>query len=255
MGISREQGVFPMPPRLLLLQAREPGDPVRQEEHLAFVQKTRLPFDAIATHDLLQGPPSWAKVRQFDGLLVGGSGEFNVSDASLPHMDETLDFMRQVVSEGVPMFASCFGFQLLVQALGGTIVRDEARAEVGTFQVCLTSEGQRDELFSRLPTCFLAQLGHKERAETWPPHVIHLAYSERSRYQALRIPGQPIWATQFHPELDRETNLQRFQRYEELYIQTFGPQGYQAILRHFRESPHTEDLLANFVALVFGPQR
>ena len=243
-----------MPLRLLLLQAREPGDPVRHEERLAFAQKTRLPLEAIDTHDLLQGPPSWRQVRTYDALLVGGSGRFNISDGSLPHLEETLDFIRQVVAEGYPMFASCFGFQLLVAAMGGTIVRDEARAEVGTFRVCLTPEGQRDELFSRLPTCFQAQLGHKERVEVWPASLLHLAYSERSRYQALRVPGKPIWATQFHPELDRESNLKRFQRYEALYIQTFGEQGYRAILAHFQESPHTEVLLPGFLQQVFGPR-
>ena len=241
-----------MPIRFLLLQAREAGDPVREEERLAFSQKSGLSLDQIDTHDLLQGPPDWATVRRYDGLFVGGSGKFNISDASLPYMDEVLDFMRQVADEGFPMFASCFGFQLMVKAMGGAIVRDEARAEVGTFRVCLTPQGRQDELFRRLPDCFDAQLGHKEHAAHWPASLIPLAYSERSPYQALRVPGKPIWATQFHPELDQKTNLQRFQRYEDLYIQVFGEQGYQEILRQFRESPATERLLADFIALVFG---
>jgi len=239
-------------PRFLLLQARNPGDVVREEEREAFARKLGLPLDHVQTHDLLQGPPAWYRVRQFDGLLVGGSGEYNLSDGSLPHQEATLDFMREVVARGVPMFASCFGFQMLVVALGGTIVRDEAHAEVGTYTVFLTAAGRQDELFGRLPERFDAQLGHKERPDRWPEGIPVLAYSERSAYQALRIPGRPIWATQFHPELDRESNLLRFQRYADLYRRAFGEEGYRAMLARFRPSPHTEGLLRAFVEVVFG---
>lgn len=242
---------MPMP-RFLLLQVRNPGDVVREEEREAFAQKLGLPLEHVQTHDLLQGPPSWVLVRRFDGLLVGGSGEYNLSDGRLPHQEATLDFLREVVARGVPMFASCFGFQMLVVALGGTVVRDEANAEVGTYILFLTEAGKQDELFRRLPTQFDAQLGHKDRADRWPQGIPVLAFSERSAYQALRIPGKPIWATQFHPELDRESHLKRFRRYEALYRRAFGEEGYRAMLARFRPSPHTEGLLRAFLEVVFA---
>jgi len=70
-----------------------------------------------------------------------------------------------VIDLGHPMFASCFGFQMLVQALGGHIIPDPENAEVGAFELHLTHEALTDELFSVLPPVFMAQLGHKERAE------------------------------------------------------------------------------------------
>ncbi len=241
-------------PRFLLLQARKPEDVVRREEWEAFVSKSGLPAENIVPYDLLQGPPAWSLVRTFDGLFVGGSGEFNISDRSLPHLEATLTFMGEVADRGFPTFASCFGFQLLVQALGGRIIRDEANAEVGTFRVCLTQAGRQDPLFSQLPECFDAQLGHKERADRWPAGLLNLAYSDRSPYQALRVPERPIWATQFHPELDHETNLLRFRRYEAIYKRAFGEEGYREMLARFRPSPHTEGLLRAFLHLVFGVQ-
>ncbi len=238
-------------PRMLLLQARRSGDPMASHEHRCFVERSGLPADRVVPYDLCNGPPAPADLRAFDALTVGGSGEFYVSRGNLPRFEETLEFLREVVDRGFPTFASCFGFQCLVRALGGTLVYDPARAEVGTFVVTLAPAASRDELFSRLPPSFQAQMGHNDRVESFPAGPVHLASSERCRYQALRIPERPIWATQFHPELDRETNVDRFRR----YLDAYGPHdraSMDAAIEGFRESPETSTLLRRFVDLVFG---
>ncbi len=240
-------------PRFLLLQARNPNDPVREEERQAFVVAAGLPDDAVVTHDLLQGPPSREVWRAFDGLFVGGSGEYNLSDGSCPHLAATLDFLLEVVAAGKPMFASCFGFQMLAVALGGTVERDVSRAEIGTFPITLTREGRTDDLFGQLPPRFWAQLGHKEHVTRFPfAKAVLLARSERSPYQALRIPGAPIWATQFHPELNQQRNLDRLLRYRDLYVAHLGEAGFRALLDQFRPSPEADELLPRFLYLVFG---
>ena len=99
---------------------------------------------------------------------------------------------------------------------------------------------------------FDAQMGRKDRASRLPAGVINLASSERNPYQALRVPGKPIWATQFHPELDLETNLERFFRYLEGYAELLSPEEQRLAAENFRESPHTEALLPGFLDLVFG---
>lgn len=238
--------------RILLLQAREPGDSVREEERCSFAEKAGIGVDQIDTHDLLMGPPTRAQLAPIDALMVGGSGDFYVSNDSLPAIDDSLEFLGQIATSGFPMFASCFGFQMLVRALGGEIVYDPDTTEVGTFEIELTEEGLRDELTSVLPRAFSAQLGHKDRAERLPPGVIHLASSRLNRYQAFRIPGQPIWATQFHPELDRQTNLQRYQRYLEGYAAVMTEDDREAALERFEESPDTVQLLPRFLQIVFG---
>ncbi len=235
----------------LLFQARAADDPVRMEEKEAFVQRLGVHPDQVTLYDLLAEPPSWRGVRRYDAFLVGGSGEYNISDGSLPHLKETLAFFGEVVDRRRPMFGSCFGFQLLVAALGGTVVRDEARAEIGTCTVCLTEAGRRDELFGRLPTCFGAPEGHKERADRWPESALLLAESEMAP-QALRIPKAPIWATQFHPELSAEENRRRYLRYGALYRHLLGEEEFQRTLNRFQPTPEVEGLLADFVEVVFG---
>ena len=115
----------------------------------------------------------------------------------------------------------------------------------------LTDTGAQDELLSSLPPQFCAQLGRKDRANHMPEGCLHLASSERCPYQALRIPGKPIWATQFHPELTGPENLGRFIRYQDGYGSVMSEAERQATFDRFQDSPETERLLNKFVKLVF----
>ncbi|MEE8526335.1 MAG: type 1 glutamine amidotransferase, partial [Thermoanaerobaculia bacterium] len=110
--------------RILLLQARYPDDPAGGEEARSFAERTAVAMEQMVPWDLLQGPPTLAQVCRHDALMVGGSGDFYVSKRDLPQHQRTLDLLLDVVERGHPTFASCFGFQCLVQALGGEIVYD-----------------------------------------------------------------------------------------------------------------------------------
>jgi GMP synthase (glutamine-hydrolysing) len=184
--------------------------------------------------------------------MVGGSGDYYVSKRSLPQFERQLELLAEIAETGFPTFASCFGFQLLVEALGGRIVHDPVNVEVGTYDLRLTSQGRKDPLLGKLPPVFAAQLGRKDRADRLPDRVRHLALSERSPYQAFRLPDKPIWATQFHPELDLHSNRLRFERYLKGYAEHMSEAERAETRRRFRESPETHGLLREFLSLVFG---
>ena len=221
-------------------------------ERSCFARTSGLPAERIACHDLLQGPPGWAVVRNHDVLSVGGSGDFYVSKRDLPHFDAFLDLLREVVATGHPMFASCFGYQSLVAALGGEVVHEPENSEVGTYELTLTPEGREDPLLGQLPARFWAQMGHKDRANTHGGGLPNLASSERSPLQALRIPNQPIWATQFHPELDRQANQDRFEHYLRGYSAHMTREEQEAVRARSYESAEVTALFPAFLRLVFG---
>jgi GMP synthase (glutamine-hydrolysing) len=238
-------------PKILLLQARNAEDPMAAHEHRCFVNQTGLPIGNVVVHDLCGGPPSLAGVRGYDALMVGGSGDYYVSDGNLPHFESFLDLLQEVVAARHPTFASCFGYQSLVAALGGEVFKDVSNTEVGTYVLTLTTDGRADELFGELPDRFNAQLGRKDRAFRHPDGIPNLASSESNPFQALRVPGAPIWATQFHPELDRDTNADRYLHYLEGYAAHMSDEDRANALDRFRDSPETSGLLRRFVELVF----
>jgi GMP synthase (glutamine-hydrolysing) len=238
--------------RVLLLQARHGNDPAKREEVEFFASRCGICADQFRPHDLLQGVPSLEAARRYDAVMVGGAGEFYVSRRDLSAHDEIVDFLGTLSQSGIPTFASCFGFQFLVEALGGQIVFDGENVEVGTFEMTLTQAGRDDPLFRDLPDAFLAQLGRKDRAADHVQGALTLASSQRAPVQAIRVPGQPVWASQFHPELDCEANLGRYYRYLDGYAAAMTEDERQAALASFRDSPHTADLLERFLRLVLG---
>ena len=237
--------------KILLLQARRDDDPMAAHELACFVERVGLPATHVVPHDLCAGPPTLARVREHDALMVGGSGDYYVSRGNLPYFGEFIDLLREVVEVGHPTFASCFGYQSLVEALGGEIIFDAANTEVGTYPLTLTTEGRADQLFGSLPDRFNAQLGRKDRAVAHPEGVPNLATSQASPHQALRIPKKPIWASQFHPELDRQANEDRYRHYLSGYAPHMSAGERAAALERFGESPEASGLLRRFVELVF----
>ena len=237
--------------KILLLQTRHADDAVRLEERSSFATMAGVDETHVIPYDLLTSTPTLTEVRQYDALMVGGSGDYYVSKENLPNFEGVLALLADVTAVGHPTFASCFGFQLLVKALGGEIMYDAKHAEVGTYELRLTEHGRSDDLFHYLPDTFRAQLGRKDLASSLPKGVLHLAASEFAPFQALRVPDQPIWAVQFHPELTKTTNLARFRRYMAGYASMMDAAEVERTLARFDESPEANQLIGRFMQLVF----
>ena len=236
------------PVKYLLLQARNPGDPAGPHECDAFVEEMRLEPGELVPWDLLAGRPTPDVMAEIDCVLVGGSGEYGVNDtAENPWLHEFFAFMGDLADEGFPTFASCFGFQALVVAGGGTVVTDKNRAEVGTFPLYTTEAGAEDPLFAALVPEFKAQFGHKDHVTVLPSTMVHLARSERSPYQALKVDGKPIYATQFHPELSMEAYRERAVNYADAYTKAGFADSFEDIMAGFRDSESASGLLRHFV--------
>ena len=238
--------------RVLLLQARDADDPMRPGEVQSFCSRTGFEPEQFTCHDLLSGPPRLREILGHDAMMVGGSGDYYVSRNDLPDQHGTLEVLGEVADRGHPTFASCFGFQLMVSALGGEIIQDADAMEIGTVEIRLTESGVADPLLGSLPESFLAQAGRKDRASRLSPAVTHLASSDLCPFHALRVPDQPVWATQFHPELSGQENRARFLRYLDGYGAYMSAQELEETLATFRPSPETEQLLKRFLDLVFG---
>jgi len=239
----------PQTPRFLLLQARNPGDPGQAHEQQCFEETLGVPSGSIRSWDLLKGPPQDEDLDKADMLLVGGSGDYSVLD-DVPFVQDFIGFLRDVViPRNIPTFASCFGFQAIVLAAGGELVRDPESAEVGTFAISVSNAGREDPLLGSLFPTFKAQLGHKDRVERLPDGLTSLAASERAPCQALHLAGSHIYGTQFHPELSREANIYRFNLYRSRYKGSAADNSSE-VSDSLEDTPHASALLPRWVKLV-----
>ena len=188
-----------------------------RHERDCFAERAAIDPGEITLHFMVDESPTREKLTAYDAVLFGGSGAFSVLD-DVDWIHRTLDTLLEVIDLGQVAYASCFGFQGLALALGGTVTHDEARTEMGTTPLELTDAGRSCPLFSILPRQFRAQQGHHDHVTALPAGVVLLARNDNVEAQAFRVAGKPFWASQFHPELNLDRTLDRFRHYERHYV-------------------------------------
>ncbi len=201
--------------------------------------------------DLLSGVPAAEALAEADVVLLGGSGDYSVARGGR-WLPAALEAMVTLYETAKPTFASCWGFQAMALALGGEVVTDRSRAEVGTTWLELTPEGESDPVFGPLGKRFQVQIGHEDIVTALPRAATLLASSERVENEAFRFEGKPIYCTQFHPELSRADLLERISRYP-AYLALTGAATFEEFERLTPETPHAEAILARFLDVVTAP--
>ena len=237
-------------PRFLLLQVRNPGDPMAVQEIRCFARSLPCASSRIEVFDLLSGAPSTSALKRADVVLIGGSGEHSVVRGG-PWLPRALDTMAELHAKSRPTFASCWGFQAMAQALGGTVITDRDRAEVGTAWVELTHEGESDPVFGPLGKRFRVPIGHEDVVTEIPKSARLLASSDLVENQAFVFVDKPIYATQFHPELNRTDLVARLTKYRE-YLPLTGHKSIKEFKDNTPETPESESILPRFLREVLG---
>ncbi|MEM9352842.1 MAG: type 1 glutamine amidotransferase [Planctomycetota bacterium] len=232
----------------LLLQIRDADDPILEQEVGCFARALGCDEAAIKPFDLLAGTPSDAQLQAAGGVLIGGSGDYSAAGEG-EWLEQTLEGLRRLVASGAPTFASCWGFQAIARACGGRCIHDPPNAELGSIKLRLTDLGSSDPLFGGLPTEFFGQAGHEDHVVELPEDAVLLASSERVRHQAFRLAGKPVYCTQFHPELDLHTLVERLRRYPG-YVQRIAGLDVETFAHQCRETPEANGLLRRFKKLV-----
>ncbi|MEE4660836.1 MAG: type 1 glutamine amidotransferase [Halieaceae bacterium] len=236
--------------RLLLLQIRNLPS-VREEEYQSFLRYCRLVPEQLDVLNVFDTPRFGPEaINGYDALLVGGASEASVLEPeNYPAVPHCISLLQHCIAIKLPVFASCFGFQLAVLALGGEIVRDEEDFEMGTLPISLRPAAAQDTLLRDVPDGFHAVAVHRERAPVCPEGAIELAYTANCCH-AFRLPGRPFWAFQFHPEVDRATLVDRLTTYAAAY--TRGDAHLGSVLENAVETPESNALMGKFIDRVLG---
>lgn len=236
--------------RCLLLQVRDPDDPMSAHEIAAFERAFSPRAVRIAIFDLLERLLTPRDLDGVDLVLMGGSGAYSAAIGG-PWFPTALDSLRTVHASGVPAFASCWGFQAMAAAMGGEVVNDRSRAEIGTHGLRLTPAGRDDPVFGHLDSSFKAQMGHEDLVKTLPRRATLLASSSRVTNQAYRFDDAPIYCTQFHPELDVAGIRARLSAYPR-YLTEVAGETHEEIIARLEETPETTRVLTRFAEVFVG---
>jgi GMP synthase (glutamine-hydrolysing) len=152
--------------------------------------------------------------------------------------------LLQCIEDEMPVFASCFGFQLAAQALGREILDDRDVYEMGTLPISLTEHAKSDVIFQGVPDGFLAVSVHQQKAMSPPEGCIELAKTDICCH-AFKVIDKPFWAFQFHPEVDLEILIERLTYYKEKYTDDDGHLA--EVLETAQATPESNHLIGKFV--------
>ncbi len=218
---------------------------MRHHEVASFARALETTEDRMSIFDLLNHPLEPRHFQSIDMVLLGGSGHYSAAGDGV-WLDRALDSLRLIYDSATPTFASCWGFQAMARAMGGEVVHDLNRAEIGTLSLTLTKEGEQDPVFGPLGKTFAGQMGHEDVVTKLPPDAVRLASSHLVENQAYCFTDRPIYCTQFHPELNCGDLLQRVLHYPE-YIRKIAGMEPEQFVELIHETPDTEALLTRFV--------
>jgi GMP synthase (glutamine-hydrolysing) len=235
--------------RYLLLQVRNPDDPMAPHEIESFSKVLRCETANIAICDLLNTAPTARQLDTFDVILIGGSGDYSATKDA-PWLDRTFESLREIHARCQPMFGSCWGFQALARALDGEVITDMEHAELGTLEVALTDAGKADPVFGPLGDAFIVPIGHQDCVVRLPTNCTLLGKTDKAK-QIYRFDDAPIYATQFHPELDRNGLIDRIRTYRK-YVERITKSTFEEFILQCQETPRMDEILRRFVRHVLG---
>jgi GMP synthase (glutamine-hydrolysing) len=199
-------------------------------------------------HNGFEAPrcPATRSVRGYDGLLITGSPRSLVEPE--PWMDDAAGFVRDAAQAGVPVLGVCFGHQLLGHAFGGRVRLNPNGWEVGTVEVELTDEGQRDPLYAGLPARLRVNQSHRD--EVWElGEARRLAGGDHTANQSLAV-GAHVRGVQFHPEMNGKV-VRRLIHHRRLILDEDAARRGRdvradSLLEAATDTPDAEKVLQNF---------
>ncbi len=232
--------------RVVLIQIRGMVEAERHESWC--VRKcTGLRQDQLTTWNVLERPEvRWHQLREADAILIGGSGDHSVTK-DYPFMPWLEQLVQDAVAHHKPLFGICWGHHLLARALGGRVVSDPQRGEVGTYEVSLTHHGSDDLLFEGFPSRFDANLVHHDSVVEPGPGFQELATTVNCGFQTMRLTGKPVYGTQFHGEMTHQQLRKRLLMYRGYYLDS--EEQTERVVEGLRPTAEANGLLRRFLEL------
>jgi GMP synthase (glutamine-hydrolysing) len=102
-----------------------------------------------------------------------------------------------LLGAGVPVLGICYGFQLMVSELGGTV----AHTGTGEYGATMLELAAGHTLLTGLPPVQQVWMSHGDTCVTAPPGFAVTARTAATPAAAIEDPGRGLYGVQFHPEV------------------------------------------------------
>jgi len=161
--------------------------------------------------------PEGKTLSEFDGFVWTGSALSCYADC--PEVPNQIAFAKDIIATGKPIFGSCWGLQIIVTALGGTVRANPKGREIGIGRdIELSEAGAAHPMYDGKDVPFDALEVHLDEVETVPDGAVILASNRMSQVQALALETDDVdfWGVQYHPEFDFATVALVMQRLKKL---------------------------------------
>ncbi len=234
-----------MKPRILVIQIRH-DQQTREHEVNCIVKYSGLSRENFTTLDVFERQPTIADIVSCDALIVGGSGDYCVSEGTIPDVVSAIgELYAYAKTHRIPTLGICYGAHVMGHVFGGEVKQNVDKKEVGSYRLMLNKEAKNDPLVMDAPLHFIVQQGHKDGVMRLPDGAINLASTENWEHQMFMFPKTNMYAVQFHPELDVESFIERVTHYRNDYaFQT--NHSLQKVIATLEPSPSAHTLLKNF---------
>ena len=126
-------------------------------------------------------------------MVILSGGPNSVHEEGSPSVPP--GFFEYCQAKGVAVLGICYGMQLLVQCLGGTVAPAEKR-EYGRMPIACSA----GELFAEAGSQ-MVWMSHGDEAVTLPPGFSCVAKSEQGAVVAVECPSRRVYGLQYHPEV------------------------------------------------------
>ena len=125
------------------------------------------------------------------GIILSG-GPNSVYEDNAPKCDE------KIFNLGIPVLGICYGMQLMVKELGGSVIPAIKKAEYGKAPINIDFES--DLLFS-VKDQSIMWMSHGDSINYLPDGFIKIAHTENTLHAAISNKEKKLFGVQFHPEV------------------------------------------------------
>lgn len=146
------------------------------------------------------GHPELPALKAVDNLIIMG-GPMNIyDDDEFSWLPDERDYLKQFMQTGKKVFGICLGAQLIADALGANVYKNE-HVEIGWFKVKVDQDRLPKKLAGVFPYEFVTLHWHGDTFEM-PQEIKSFASSRITKNQAFVFKN--VAALQFHMEITQE---------------------------------------------------